>query len=78
MSSEKRDDLLELALAMMEYIDAIPKDLVLPAMPGFDRDWADEIISKALLAERSAYVQHHPLPSPLSTIPISGHDEELR
>jgi hypothetical protein len=43
---DERDKLLEVTLAMREYIDAIPKDLVLPAMPGFDRDWADEIIDR--------------------------------
>ena len=32
------------ALAMREWIDAVPDDTPLPAMPGFDRDWADEIL----------------------------------
>lgn len=41
-------DLLEALQAAMDYIDAIPKDIVLPAMPGFDRDWVDGVISKAL------------------------------
>ena len=41
-------DLLEALQAAMDYIDAIPKDVVLPAMPGFDRDWVDGVISKAL------------------------------
>lgn len=42
------DDLLEALQAAMDYIDAIPKDIALPAMPGFDRDWVDGVISKAL------------------------------
>lgn len=41
-------DLLEALQAAMDYIDAIPKDIALPAMPGFDRDWVDGVISKAL------------------------------
>lgn len=62
----KRDDLLELVLAMMEYIDAIPKDAVLPAMPGFDRDWADDVIDRALLKERQLYSALTPcVPKPI-------------
>lgn len=40
-------EIITVAKAMREWIDAIPKDVVasLPAMPGFDRDWADEVIS---------------------------------
>lgn len=42
-------DLLELAKAQREYIMALPEDVVasLPAMPGFDGDWAEETISEA-------------------------------
>jgi hypothetical protein len=29
--------------AMLEWIDAVPDDIVLPVMPGFDRDWADTV-----------------------------------
>jgi hypothetical protein len=39
-------DLLKLAEAALEYIDAIPKDIALPAMPGFDRDWANDVLSR--------------------------------
>ncbi|WP_373203398.1 hypothetical protein [Citrobacter amalonaticus] len=42
------ESLIEALQAAMDYIDAIPKDVVLPAMPGFDRDWVDGVISKAL------------------------------
>ena len=37
-------ELRAVARAMLEWIDAVPKDTVLPAMPGFDRDWADMVI----------------------------------
>jgi len=43
---KRYDELLDVALAMREYIDALPKDLILPAMPGFDRDWADDVIDR--------------------------------
>ena len=42
----KIENLKEVAIAMRTYIDAIPSDVAesFPAMPGFDRDWADGII----------------------------------
>lgn len=32
----------------LDWIDAVPKDVAesLPAMPGFDRDWADSLLTK--------------------------------
>lgn len=49
-----QNELLEVAKAMREYIDALPADVVasLPVMPGFDRDWADEVIHEAESASR--------------------------
>ena len=41
-------ELLEVLQAAMEWIDAVPQDVQLPTMPGFDRDWVDGIINKAL------------------------------
>jgi hypothetical protein len=42
-----KDEALKLALeahqAMREWIDAVPDDTVLPAMPGCDRDWIDTV-----------------------------------
>ena len=38
------EDLQKALAAALEYIDAIPKDVKLPAMPGFDRDWADSLL----------------------------------
>lgn len=35
-------DYLEAAL---EWIDAVPKDTPLPAMPGFDRDYVDWLLT---------------------------------
>lgn len=40
-------ELLEALQAALEWIDAVPGDTPLPAMPGFDRDWVNEVISKA-------------------------------
>jgi hypothetical protein len=43
-------DLLAVIAAYKGYIDALPKDLVLPAMPGVDRDWADSVEAQAQAA----------------------------
>ena len=40
-------ELLEVLEAAIEWIDAVPSDTELPAMPGFDRDWAEMVIAKA-------------------------------
>jgi hypothetical protein len=56
-------DALKLALeahqAMREWIDAVPDDTVLPAMPGCDRDWLDTVEAnlKQALAAQPAPVQ---------------------
>ena len=41
---KQKDEIKAVALAMREWIDAVPKDTVLPAMPGFDRDWANSVL----------------------------------
>jgi len=46
-TQEQQPDLLKVAQYALAYIDAIPADVVLPAMPGFDRDWADNVIEQA-------------------------------
>jgi len=40
-------ELLEALQAALEWIDAVPSDTSLPAMPGFDREWVNQVISKA-------------------------------
>lgn len=42
-------ELLRVAEAMRDYIDDIPDEVAnaLPAMSGFDRDWADEVMTEA-------------------------------
>ena len=42
-----QSELLEVVIAMRDWIDAVPHDLQLPTMPGFDRDWADAVIADA-------------------------------
>lgn len=37
-------ELREAAKAMRDWIDAVPIDIRLPAMPGFDRDWVDSLL----------------------------------
>lgn len=41
-------ELVEVAMAGLEYIDAIPADIAsaFDTMPGFDRDWAEETLSE--------------------------------
>jgi len=57
----KKDMALKLALeahiALREWINSVPKDTPLPAMPGIDGDWLDEIEFKIreALAEQPAY-----------------------
>lgn len=41
------EQLTEVARAALEYIDALPSETVaaLPAMPGFSRDWAEDVLN---------------------------------
>lgn len=40
-------ELYEALECAMEWIDAVPSNTHLPAMPGFDRDWLDGVMAKA-------------------------------
>lgn len=46
-------ELVAVARAALDYIDALPKEVVasLPAMPGFDRDWAENVLAAAVPAD---------------------------
>lgn len=44
LAKRRIKDLTDVAIAMRDWIDAVPADVALPAMPGFDRDWADNVI----------------------------------
>lgn len=47
-AQNKAIKLAEVAEALREYIDAIPKDIEFNCtMPGIDRDWVDNIIDEA-------------------------------
>jgi hypothetical protein len=41
---QKCEDLRKVAILALDYIDTLPKYIVLTVMPGFDREWADAII----------------------------------
>ena len=44
MAAAQHIDALNEALSWaLDYIDAIPKDIVLPTMPGFERDYVDAL-----------------------------------
>lgn len=50
--ADATDDLLKVALAYKDYIDALPSDVAaaLPAMPGIDGDWAAGVLDRAARA----------------------------
>lgn len=52
-NTESVPDTSAVARAALEYIDALPSEVIatLPAMPGFDRDWADEVLALATSPE---------------------------
>lgn len=43
-SQEKIEEFRSVVTALLEWIDAVPKDTVLPSMPGVDRDWVDSVL----------------------------------
>lgn len=53
VATASNDQIRELQSALsaaLEWIDAVPKDVVskLPGMPGFDRDWANSLVEERL------------------------------
>jgi hypothetical protein len=41
---ERSDKLKEALTWALAWIDAVPQDALLPAMPGFDRDYVNELL----------------------------------
>ena len=39
-------ELLKVTEALLEWIDAVPSDTILPSMPGVDRDWVYRVMYK--------------------------------
>jgi hypothetical protein len=37
-------EVIEVIETMKGWIDSVPKDTILPVMPGFDRDWVDSVL----------------------------------
>ena len=57
--------------AALEWIDAVPKTIVLPSMPGFDRDWVDTTLASPAsdwLADHDAKVRKATLTQAVSKI----------
>jgi hypothetical protein len=54
---EALQTVLEAHQAMREWIDAVPDDTVLPAMPGCDRDWLDTVEANLQQSPASRPVQ---------------------
>lgn len=44
---QRNKRLTDVCVALLAWIDAVPKEVQLPAMPGFDRDEVDAIIAEA-------------------------------
>lgn len=43
--TKKHNELLvQVSKDLRDWVDAVPQDTVLPAMPGVDRDWVDSVI----------------------------------
>lgn len=63
-------DVSAVARAALDYIDALPSEAVatLPAMPGFDRDWANEVMAQAT----------SPTPKPLTLATETMNVDRLR
>lgn len=40
-------DLITAVKSLIEWIDSVPEETILPAMPGIDRDWLETILDKA-------------------------------
>ncbi len=61
-SKEKLIEVGKVARAALNYIDAIPAEVAarLPAMPGFDRDWAESVL--AAVARSAEPVTHNTAP----------------
>jgi hypothetical protein len=53
ITAASRIEGLERALRWsLEYIDAIPADTPLPAMPGFDRDYVNGLLARSALSDK--------------------------
>ena len=59
MSKEAMKEAAEAIAALREWIEAVPDDVQLPAMPGTSGDWLDQVESKLkiALAEQPAQPQ---------------------
>lgn len=44
MENQPETEILEVAKSLLNWIDSVPSDVPLPAMPGVDRDWVDAVI----------------------------------
>jgi len=70
-----KNELLDCLDMALDWIDAVPKDLVLPVMPGFDRDYVEDIRARARLGHvkyfgiehRTNIVREYSLPQAVST-----------
>lgn len=50
-AGELTDELRTALIAVLDWVDAVPRDAQFPAMPGFDRDWIDDLLSRSNAAQ---------------------------
>ncbi|UUA75147.1 hypothetical protein [Cellvibrio sp. QJXJ] len=72
----ERAELIEVANAMRDWIDAVPADTALPTMPGFDRDWADNVIDGYQVDKQE--LTHFDYPALKARIGDEDADQTLR
>jgi len=68
-------ELLDVAIALREWIEAVPSEVAasLPTMPGFDRDWVDEVIDACRAAALA-----QPVSQGYKLVPVEPTEEMLR
>ena len=66
----EQTDAARVARAALDYIDAIPAEVAasLPAMPGFDRDWAESVIAAVAKPEAGAALDARLKAAGMSTV----------
>jgi hypothetical protein len=72
MSEALRKDALTAIRALREWVQAVPDDAQLPAMPGIDGDWLDEV--EAALAEPESKEQSSERIEQSATVKDGHHD----
>jgi hypothetical protein len=73
-------EMVDVIDGLLEYIDAIPDELEeqFPAMPGVDRDWAEETLHDAKALLKNCNCNQWDNSPGVSFCPIHGHENKYR